>query len=182
MKKILITLAIGLLGIVVYLNQPKPSFDTIKAPTVTYKQDPQILSEAKQLGIDVSKVNLEYTNDFKNVNLVDKSTVRGMFAQPNTIYIKPGITDELRTLGHEYLHYIWYNNSIQETNRVSLQIRPVFLNPQFKNLLSNYPQDQSVLDNEEHSIVCTSISPYQLSDEINSYCNKLIPGRNLLLP
>lgn len=178
MKKLLVLLVILGIGAGIVLYKPEPTFTPPQAPKVTYNQDPTLLNYAHQLGIDVSKLNLVYTNDFSNVTLIDKTLTRGSFSQPNTIYVKPGTGDEMRVLAHEYMHYVWYNMSLEQNKSASSMIRPVF--SKFSYMLKNYPQDQDTLDNESNSYICTSISPYQLSVEINNYCNSYISNRNLL--
>lgn len=180
MKKLIIVLVIavsGLVGLCVYgATLPDSQFES---PKVAILQDPKLLAESKQLGIDVSGVNLRYSDNLSASNARLGEPLKGAFSKPNTIFIKPDTNIELKILAHEYMHYIRYNMSLSESKAISEKVRPYF-EVKYKYLLDPYKQDQNILDDEGHSFICTSINPNQLSVEINTYCNKFIPNRQLL--
>lgn len=142
-------------------------------------QDAKLLKQAKALGIDVSAINLKNVSKPKTEGL---SNVVGAFIPPNTIEIKKGLSSkEVRvTLAHEYMHYVWTQLTTANRNAL-IKIYSEMKSTWLKQRLSAYHDcDKTCLANESNAYVCTELHPDTLTREFNSYCDELIPRRNLL--
>jgi len=143
------------------------------------EQDPQLVEVANQLGLDISHVNLRYNPELK----ANGEDAIGVFTWPNTIEIKPGLGNEEKvTIAHEYLHFVWANQSNAEREAgTKLYLDYYNQSAWMQRRLSEYQNcNDECMASEVHSYACTEIRPYRLTDEFNRYCNSHIPGRYLL--
>lgn len=147
-------------------------------------QDPKLVGDAQELGIDYSQVNLEFTptNPTSTIEKSDEPAV-GVFIYPNTIQIKTGLSkkDELTIVAYEYMHYVWKDTSTKQQQQLAKQLRVYrSWNPDFNADVSRYHGTPETIDNELHSTVCTHVQPYLLSNSFNNYCNQFIKNRSIL--
>lgn len=139
-------------------------------------QDPMLLKEANELGLDVTNVSLVYDS---TITLTDSETY-GFFSGPNTIEISPASPHQRRTLAHEYLHYIVSNMSQTEFSDVSRLVMNIYeSDSSLRNRMQPYIQrgdtpGTTALSNELFAILCTESSDKYLSNELLAYCNKYL--------
>lgn len=181
--KILVTggvlLGVLTLGYIWGLPAPsKPAPDANLHPEA-FKRDPQLIQRVGQLGVSLDRLNLYYgpltTHE------------EGQYIEPDTIIISKGLDSktELRTLAHEYLHYVWITQASQ-INKSNLE---VYLNNLYnknqllKDRMKGYDArgcEGACRVGELHSIACSEVSPTTLSKSFNDWCDYWIPGRSVL--
>lgn len=145
---------------------------------VYYQRNYELLQRAKELGIDVSNINLNISD---KVEADDLSDALGTFLLPNTITIKSGLSPhaERQILAHEYLHYLWSTQDHQDN--LQSYIDASVNDPWLKEVLSSYTNcDRECIADEAHSYSCSTEPLEYLSQEFNNYCNSLIPNRQIL--
>lgn len=150
-------------------------------PEIT--QDPTLMADARQLGIDVSELNLGLTTEFRpNFNVPNGSTVNAIFYAPNTINVRPGMekTKELSSLAHEYLHYQW-----QKGNRASSDALMQVYNSNYYLRERMTPYNKLEVGSEDflnelNSVECTEYNDSTLYYVVLNYCAKYVPNRNVL--
>jgi hypothetical protein len=157
------------------------------APTIAganLTQDPTLVADAKQLGIDYSPLNLTFTS--KNISISDETVsggAIGVFYPPNIIYIESGLSkyQELNIVAYEYMHYVWENLPTSTKQRISSELTLYRTqNSDYNADVSHYSGDTATIEDEQDSTACTRVEPYLLSDSFNAYCNAAIPNRSIL--
>jgi hypothetical protein len=155
---------------------PLPKYTPVQ---VAPKQDPKLLSIARNVGIDVSNLNLYYSTP-KADNVKGASAT---FAYPNTIELRRGMTlkNQRILLSHEYLHYKWELMTPQDRDNLT----QVYINYFSKNdwmvkRLETYKCSSTCLANESFAYACTETPTYMLTKEFNALCNSYIKNRNIL--
>ena len=154
---------------------------SINAPLT---QDPTLVADAQQLGIDYSPLNLSFTSQpiTSNTETTDGSPI-GVFFAPNTIHIQSGLakSDELNILAYEYMHYAWANLTSTQRSTIGAELDAFRTqDADFNSDVSRYHGDTAVIQNEEDSTACTRVDPSLLSDSFNAYCNQFIANRSIL--
>lgn len=183
MKKLAVLVTICLIvGWAYVVTQPKPTFvppQAPQAPKVTYQQDPTLVNYAHQLGIDVSQLNLKY--DQPKVNFTPNGgTVDAAFYAPNTLVIRPGSNNELKSVAHEYLHYQWSLGNKADPN---LLMQVYNSNAAFRQRMYPYTSlgvGSEAFLNELNSIECTEYLDSSLPVNLLNYCKQYLPNRNIL--
>lgn len=152
--------------------------------SVTVMQDSQLRTDAQTLGLDVRGVNLIYSTDFTDVDLPTSNEI-GQIFYPNTIHIKAGLPadEEQNIVAYEVLHYYWSRLPAAEQAQLIPQFAQFYAqSAYFRQLMSVFHGNQAILDDEMDSNICTRVDPSQLSTSLNSYCDSLIPNRDVLFP
>ena len=155
-------------------TQPKPATKAL--------QDPALLADAQQLGINAGGIVLGFNDAPKAKDVTDGSTIATFYA-PNIIEIKPGMPKkkELTSLSYEYMHYVWSLQPAKwRADQGVLYDNYFAANPQFNYLLAAYKGDANTIHDEMDSTLCTLINPADLSQDFNAYCDHYIPNRALL--
>lgn len=145
-------------------------------------QDPTLVADAQQLGLDYSGVNLSFAPTLSAPDVVGTSTV-GEFTPPNSIQIKAGLTkpQELQTVAYEFMHYYWQNLPLNIQQQMTTVYQQYYdSNTDFQQLTKYYTGNSSVIADERNSTACTQVQPYLLSTSFNIYCNQFIPNRSIL--
>lgn len=184
---IVVAYIIFTVGYNIGFNSGLPTVPHVMAATLN--QDPTLVADAQQLGINTGALNLEFVSGFSSTegDLTDTSATIGAFIAPNTIQVKSGISkkDEMISVAYEYMHYVWsnfkpetksslaagYDRLYSDDSDFATEIAP------FMALKSN---TADTIQNEENSIACTHLDPNSLTNEFNAYCNTYIPNRSLL--
>lgn len=166
--------------------QTVPKTTPPKTIAATLSQDPALLEDAQELGIqDYTKVNINYaqTVTADDATTDANRTVIGSFTAPNTILIQSGLTKrvELQTVAYEYMHYLWIQ--IPQASRDAMI--PIFqqfydTNSDFHSETSGYYGSAATIADERDATACTKIPPYELVTAFNDYCNTLITNRSIL--
>lgn len=187
MKKILLSLILiaGLIVIYGAVNEPyqKPEQYSTSVPVVTYRQDPTLLSYANQLGIDVSKVNLDLTEELNaNFEINGPNKPDAIFYAPNTLAIRPGLgyTRTMSMLGHEYIHY---QQSLGNKADASSLMQVYNSNQYLQQRMSPYLNlgvGSEAFVAELGAIQCTEYSDASLPKLVLDYCKQYVPNRNIL--
>lgn len=170
-------------GALLYYNnveQQKP-INKIQIVKQSLLQDPTLLAKSQQLGIDVSRLNLNLAPSTEAGALAD-------FEAPNTIDINPGQDEKatLLSIGHEYYHYYWENETTPN-EKITLGNQLVdFYNTDawLQNRMRPYTDTgckDDCLTNELHSVMCTELPSYVITQEFTNYCNSVIPNRSLFI-
>ena len=149
----------------------------------TITQDPTLVADAVQLGLDYSNVNLSFAPTLHASDIADDSKTIGVFHSPNTITIKSGLTkdQEINIVAYEFMHYYWQNLPKEtKTNLTNTYQTYYDSNLTFRQLTALYVGSPETLADERNSNACTRTPPYVLTDEFNTYCNTFIPNRSIL--
>lgn len=179
----LVTLAGGLFGGGIALGtlaRQNGLVSPLSAPSVKLKQDPRLLRQASNVGLDTTNLNLVF-GDIVGANVDD---AMGGFIAPNTIILKEGLTKkEIRTiLAHEYIHYQWtlMDDGVRDSV-VEVYERLQKDDPWIKQRLNDYHHcDTECMANEATAYSCTELAPYRLTEEYNDFCNQFITNRKVL--
>lgn len=147
----------------------------------TVTQDPTLVAKAAQLDIDVTRLNLVLANSTEAGALAD-------FAEPNTIDVNPGQGDRetFLSLAHEYYHYQW-KEILTDNERLDIgnKLIEFYNGDQWLQKRMKPYDDQGCKDdcftNELHSVMCTEIPSYVITDEFINYCNSVVPNRGLFV-
>lgn len=170
----------------VILESQRSSSIIPKSVGVQLAQDPALVADAQQLGIDYSPLNMSLAPSLSADDVIaDQDNTTGTFQAPNTIKVKSGQTrqDELRSLAYEYLHYVWENMRIDKKQQLTALLQQYYdSSSSFRQLNANYMGTPDILADERNSVACTYIQPYLLTDDFNSYCDHYIPNRSILFP
>ncbi len=151
-------------------------------------QDPKLVSDAKQLGIDYSPINWEFVESIPNTNYDDitpGTAIIGGFTAPNSIQVKSGMgkQQELQTVAYEYLHYKWTQYTPNQKAKLENLLQRFYDNKlYFREATKAITGSADVLGDERNSMACTVIQPYLLTQAFNDYCDSLIPNRTILFP
>lgn len=170
------------IGIAIGLNA-YPHLITPNNITKPLTQDPILIADAQQLGIDYSRVNISLSPSVTGDDVKDNTNTVGTFQAPNNILVKSGLSkqQELQTVAYEFMHYFWSREP--QANRTQLtQTLQDFYNhdSEFQRITQPYVGDTDTIADERDSTACTAIPPYVLTDEFNAYCNQFIPNRAIL--
>lgn len=152
--------------------------NSLKNPVV---QDPTLLVKSQQLGIDVSRVNLNLSQSTEAGALAD-------FQTPNIIDVNPGQDDKATflSLGHEYYHYYW-KNELTPDEKADLSNKLVdFYNGDtwLQNRMKPYNDagcKDECFNDELHSVTCTEIPSWVITQKFIDYCNSVVPNRSLFI-
>lgn len=176
------------IGVIAVLS-PAPEVPPVaQVPVITYKQNPTILAEAGELGINVSKMNLTYGvyNPNAQGDATNPSQVVGYFEAPNSIFIRSGSTheEEVKTLAYEYMHYVYLNSPNQASSK---QLYANYLSKDrwMIQRLSVYncsgnPDPTGCITDEALASACTEFPPSYWTVAFNNFCDKAVPNRSLL--
>lgn len=148
-------------------------------------QDPTLVTDATQLGINPAGVNLALVPAVNNTtDVTDGANIVGGFVAPNTISIKSGLdkSTEVQTVAYEFLHYYWAKTSAQERQQLTATYQSLYdSSAELRYLTQNYVGDADTLADERNSTACTLIDPANLTQSFNTYCNGLLPNRESVL-
>lgn len=197
--KIAGTVAIPFLGATVFLGsialqlpeyaEPSTSHDQTHTvlQTSQAKQEPEILSalQSVEAKYNYSKLNLVWTdNPEADCGSAD---ARGCYNDHRkTIKISKYLDrNVLRSVvAHEYLHYVWYSEKLDDNNRLTSELIALYAKyPAFQKRVDGdhgyYRTSGGLLPTEFFSYGCTEISGAKLGEYILTECNRYI-NTNLL--
>lgn len=148
-------------------------------------QDPVLLADASQLGLNPSDLNMSFVSTVGSgdVKEIDSSNVYGSFSAPNNIVVRSGLDKktELASLAHEFMHYSWNNLPLQERQSLTKTYQNYYdNNTSFRAITAGYVGSPDAIATERNSVACTGVNPSTLDNDFNAYCNKFIPNRAIL--
>lgn len=170
-------------GLVQGLQHPISAVATPTAVVAPITQDPVLVSDAQELGIDYSNLNMSFATSLTATDIDNGYKILGTFQAPVTIKILSGQPkqDELSSLAYEYLHYTWINMPSAEQQQMTTLYQQYYTsNPDFQRLTVAYIGTPDIIANERNSTACTKVDPSVLTDDFNAYCNSAIPNRAIL--
>lgn len=197
MKKYLI---ITLLAVVAYFVLNSSSTENVwtqetPAYTPTPKQvqelPPAAQAYAEQLGIPLER--LQYTK----VVIGGTCSASGL-AEGQAIACYRGDNTELTNgiltitskvtpanarlvFAHEYMHQVWEEITPAQRSEYSTVTRALYAQyPKVRERVKDYQADQSVIDNELHSYICTEMADVRIPEPLKSHCITYLPNRNAL--
>lgn len=175
---------IGELGTLGSSTPPLPNAPTPTSVAQPLTQDPALVADAQELGINYTPLNWRYSSSVLTSNTeTSDGTVVGLFTTPNSIQIATGLSksDELNMVAYEYMHYYWSNLTEYQRQSIGANLDEYRTqNADFNADVSRYHGDVETIQDEEDSTACTRVASYLLSDDFNAYCNTAIPNRSIL--
>lgn len=170
-------------GLVQGLQHPISTIATPATVAPSLTQDPVLVSDAQELGIDYSNINMSFAPSLTATDINGGYQTIGTFQAPNIIQILSGQTkqNELTTLAYEYLHYVWINTSMADRQQMTTLYQQYYdSNYDFQQLTAPYTGTPDIIANERNSTACTLVIPGKLTDAFNTYCNSIVPNRDIL--
>lgn len=161
-----------------------PRYNVPATVGVTLSQDPVLVADAQQLGINYAPLNMKFSSGALTslTETVDNGAI-GLFTTPNSITIATGLSkkDELNILAYEYMHYAWIGLTAEQKQSLTSSYQHYrTINPDFNAEVSHYHGDEATIANEMNSTACTRVQPHLLTVDFNNYCNQFIKNRNIL--
>lgn len=189
MKKLLKIILVIVLVFVVFVGgaavglSSYPHLTTPNGVAKPLTQDPILLADAQQLGIDTSNVNLSFADQLSASDVSPSDVVVGSFTAPNNIKVKSGQekSQELNTVAYEFMHYFWSQLPVTSQSQLTTTLNDFYnQDSEFQRITAGYVGSDAVLADERNSTACTLVPPYVLTDDFNAYCNQFIPNRAIL--
>lgn len=157
--------------------------------------DPELLAMADELRIDVSNLNLVYTDEM----MVNDEAVGEYHRASDSIYIRKTIPSNIRpqtsdnvkqTIAHEYMHYVWsrngngpyLNNDYINAEFVKLATDNQFIRDKAQEGVYKTDDGAKGLSNSEmFAYACTELSDESLADypSILTMCKRYIDRSKL---
>lgn len=160
------------------LKQPTPSI--VKIGTKKF-QDPQLLAMAPSAGIrhslSTEPVSLYYVD-----NYTDHALTTGQYnVHKKAITVKSGVplSNQHVILAHEYLHYVWYRDKLDQDIKLVGELTTFYKNShdlQFR--MKDYTSDMTK-PTEFFSFGCTEFTNRHLTPYIVDKCNQYIDRSKL---
>lgn len=161
-------------------KQPTPSI--VKIGTKKF-QDPQLLAMAPSAGIrhslSTEPVSLYYVD-----NYTDHALTTGQYnVHKKAITVKSGVplSNQHVILAHEYLHYVWYRDKLDQDIKLVGELTTFYKNShdlQFR--MKDYTSDMTK-PTEFFSFGCTEFTNRHLTPYIVDKCNQYIDRSKLRL-
>lgn len=171
---------------------PEPT-PTPVAPPQTYTAPvapaaPTLYDYASELGMSVpSDLTLVMTSDMPAGDDAGGLPPYGVYySSTNTIYVRDGLSEynTKNILAYEYMHYIYARVApIDQRFTMGGEVLSMWnVQPTMARYSAQLvPVNPSEQVDEGISIMCTRMSPSEISDYANTYCNNYIPNRGEIL-
>lgn len=155
--------------------------------TSQVKQESELLAALQSVGAkyDYSKLNLVWTDNPEAD--CGWANAGGCYNDHNkTLKIRKDIDrNGLRSVvAHEYLHYVWYADKLDDNNRLKSELIALYAKyPEFQRRVDgdhgHYRTSGGLLPTEFFSYGCTEISDAKLGEYISTECNRYINTNSL---
>jgi hypothetical protein len=142
-------------------------------------QEPKLLAIARSAGI-IEPLNKEPVSVYYVDRYTDLIWAAGTYSDyKKAITVKAGGSDQRRILAHEYLHYVWYRDSLESDSALVTELTSFYnRSPGLQDRMVNYDSGMR-RPTEFFSYVCTEWSDRWLTSYVLEKCNHYIDRSKL---